>query len=109
MFWSPFSLAVEIIAGHPKVAPRTSAQIAKMWTNKFSGLKAHACVGPNVDLKPKDLKCEPCGREFTETRFYMVHFVRKHNTMPPGSVLTVVEFQLCQVKMQDFTYWHCFA
>ena len=38
----------------------------------------------NYELRPEDLKCEPCGRKFSEIRFYMMHFVRVHKTMPPG-------------------------
>ena len=38
----------------------------------------------NYELRPEDLKCDPCGRKFSEIRFYMMHFVRVHKTMPPG-------------------------
>ena len=34
-------------------------------------------------MRPEDLKCEPCGRTFSAFKFYMTHFVRSHNTMPP--------------------------
>ena len=35
----------------------------------------------NYELRPEDLKCDPCGRKFSEIRFYMMHFVRVHKTM----------------------------
>ena len=39
---------------------------------------------PNHELGPEDLKCFPCNRQFTEQKYYMVHFLRKHKILPPG-------------------------
>ena len=50
---------------------------------KFDLIFRHMCA-PNHELGPEDLKCFPCNRQFTESKYYMVHYLRKHKTLPPG-------------------------
>ena len=37
-------------------------------------LRVHIC--PDRQLMPEELKCEPCGLQFTSSRYYMRHFLR---------------------------------
>ena len=44
--------------------------------------RVHIC--PDRQLMPEELKCDPCGLQFTSSRYYMRHFLRQHKTVPPG-------------------------